>query len=270
MKVYYNSTAKIISGEQLLFHERYNNPMSTVMKNPEQLKLMCYKVEIVLCIEAWYFLHGTTGGVCNLFYFLSLLSKMQTADAQVGKRGQLYTVKAGQADGSLLGLSKEWRIGRKAVRRLLDDFAERGIISVESNPLTSLISMVCVKSWLDGGQLIENSMFRSTIGKFEGVRIYLLNGQQFGVLRRSSQRSGSKSNGKGKAAAMDRCSVSEPTMQTAKSVSDTSTQADKQSLCGSEDMQADIGAGVLQSADNGTIRPPAESTTSGNTDADLL
>lgn len=48
---------------------------------------------------------------------------MQMADAQVSKRDQLYTVKAGQADGALLGLSKEWRIGRKAVRRLLDDLS---------------------------------------------------------------------------------------------------------------------------------------------------
>lgn len=88
--------------------------MNAVMKNPGQLRMMCYKAEIVLGIEAWYFLHGTTGGVCNLFYFLSLLSKMQTVNVQLGKRGQHYTVKAGQADGSLLGLSREWRIGRAA------------------------------------------------------------------------------------------------------------------------------------------------------------
>lgn len=240
------------------------------MKSSGQLKLMCYKVEIVLGIEAWYFLHGTTGGVCNLFYFLSLLSKMQTVDTQVGKRGQRYTVKAGQADGSLLGLSKEWRIGRKAVRRLLDDFSERGIISVESNPLTSLISMVSVKSWLDGGRLVENPMFHLTVGKFEGVRIYLLNGQQFGVLRRSSQRSGSKPSGKSKATATDSSSTSEQAMQTAKPISDTSTQADKQFICKSENIQANVDTGVLQIVDNGTIRPPAESTTSDNTDTNLL
>jgi len=235
VKGYYNSTAKMMFGRTTIISQKEQQSMSAVMRNPEQLKLMCYKVEIVLSIEAWYFLHGTTNGVCNLFYFLSLLSKMQTADAQVGKRGQLYTIKAGQADGSLLGMSKEWRIGRKAVRRLLDDFAERGIISVESNPLTSLISMVCVKSWLDGGRLVENPMSRSTIGKFEGVRIYLLNGQQFGVLRRSSQRSGSKSSGKGGTTATGNSSKSEQATQTAKSISDTSTQADKQFICRSED-----------------------------------
>ncbi len=142
--------------------------MSTVIKSPRQFRMMCYKVEIVLSIEAWYFLHGTINGVCNLFYFLSLLSKMQTADVQFDKRGQAYTVNAGQADGLLLGLLREWRIGRKAVRRLLDDFAERGMIVVESNPLTSLISLVCVRSWLDGGRLVENLMFRSTVGGYAG------------------------------------------------------------------------------------------------------
>lgn len=198
------------------------------MKNMGQLKMMCYKIEVMMGIEAWYFLHGTTNGICNLFYFLSLLSKMQTTEVLASKRRQNYTVKAGQADGPLLGLSKEWRIGCKAVRRLLDDFAERGIIAVESNPLTSLISLVCVKSWLDGGRLVENSMFCSAVGKFKGVRIHLLNGQQFGPLRRSSGQSSGKAGGKGGAATMDRCSVSEQVIQ---SVSDTSATVDKRTLC---------------------------------------
>ena len=233
------------------------------MKKLEQLKLMCYKAEVVLSIEAWYFLHGTTNGVCNLFYFLSLLSKMQTADVQLGKRGQTYTVKAGQADGSLLGLSREWRIGRKAVRRLLDDFAERGIIAVESNPLTSLISLVCVRSWVIDGRLVENPMFRSAVGKFEGVRIHLLNGQQFGTLRRSSQRSG-----KGRATGVDSDSVAEPTIPP---MLDTAADtADNRALCRAKDMQPDSDiVGAVPSL-GGTIQPSAEGTTSDDADTALL
>lgn len=145
------------------------------------------------------------------------------------------------------------------------------MIAVESNPLTSLISMVCVKSWLNGGRLIENPMFRSTVGKFEGVRIYLLNGQQFGVLRRSSQRSGSKSRGKGDTAAMDRCSESEQAVQ---SVSETSATVDKRALCRSTEapvlrLEDSTALGAVPTSDD-TIRSPAESTTSGNTDAYLL
>ena len=242
--------------------------MSAVIKSPGQLRMTCYKTEVVMSIEAWYFLHGTTNGACNLFYFLSLLSKMQTADVQVGKRGQSYTVKAGQADGSLLGLSREWRIGRKAVRRLLDDFAERGIISVESNSLTSLISLVCVRSWVIDGRLVENPMFRSAVGKFEGARIHLLNGQQFGTLRRSSQRSGSKVGSKDRAASVDSGSVAEqsipPMLDTA---SDT---ADNRALCRAKDMQPDSDiVGAVPSL-GGTIQPSDDGTTSGNVDTALL
>lgn len=75
--------------------------------------------------------------------------------------------------------------------------------------------MVGVKSWLDGGRLIENPMFRSSVRKFEGVRIHLPNGQPLGTLRRSSQRSGSKSSGKGCVAAMDSSSALGQAMQIA-------------------------------------------------------
>ena len=237
--------------------------MSAVIKNPGQLRMMCYKAEIVLGIGAWYFLHGTTGGVCNLFFFLSLLSKMQTVNVQLGKRGQSYTVKAGQADGSLLGLSREWHISRKAVRRLLDDFAERGIISVESNPLTSLVSLVCVRSWLDGGRIVENPMFHPSVGKFEGVRIHLLNGQQFGTLRRSSSRHGSKSGGNGGADDVV-CCTAIPSAPVATS------PAGGHSLSRSEDMQPDSAVvGGVQTYD-GTIRPNIDGTTSAYADTDLL
>ncbi len=200
---------------------------------------------------------------------------MQTADTQAGKRGQTYMVKAGQADGSLLGLSREWRIGRKAVRRLLDDFAERGMIAIESYPPTTLISQVCVSSWVIDGRLIENPMFRSAVGKFEGVRIHLLNGQQFGTLRRSSQRGGGKAGGKGGAVAMDSSSVSE---QAVPSVSDILAAADKHTLCGSEDTsvlrsedrQPDSAVVGSASTTDGTIQPPAKGTTSDNVDTDLL
>ena len=186
---------------------------------------------------------------------------MQTAETLAGKRGQTYTVKAGQADGSLLGLSREWRIGRKAVRRLLDDFAERDIISVESNPLTSLISLVCVRSWVIDGRLVENPMFRSAVGKFEGVRIHLLNGQPFGTLRRSSQRSG-----KGRAASVDSGSVAEPTIPPMP----TDSAAGNHALCRAEDMQPDNAViGAVPSLD-GTIQPSADGTTSDDADTALL
>ena len=248
----------------LLFHEKEQQSMSAVIKSQGQLRMMCYKAEVVMSIEAWYFLHGTTNSVCNLFYFLSLLSKMQTTDVQVSKRGQSYTVKTGQADGALLGLSREWRIGRKAVRRLLDDFVERGIISVESNPLTSLISLVCVRSWVIDGRLVDNPMFHSAVGKFEGVRIHLLNGQPFGTLRRSSQRSGSKVVRKGGAGATSTPDNRIDAQSTA------SRQSDSMPALRSEDMQPDNAIVDTTPPSGGTIQQLAEGTTSADADTALL
>ena len=88
----------------------------------------------------------------------------------------------------MLVLAKEWGIGRKAVSRLLEDFSERGLIRVDSNPVTSIIDMVCVKSWMIAGRLIENPTCRQTIKAYERVRIFLFNGQQLETLRRSSAR----------------------------------------------------------------------------------
>ena len=88
----------------------------------------------------------------------------------------------------MLVLAKEWGIWRKAVSRLLEDFSERGLIRVDSNPVTSIIDMVCVKSWMIAGRLIENPAYRQTIKAYEGVRIFLFNGQQLETLRRSSAR----------------------------------------------------------------------------------
>ena len=160
--------------------------MNWLMKQQKQLYLTCYKMEIAMSVEAWYFLYGTTCGACNLFYFFSLLSRMATEDTPCIKRGMEYTVHPGQADGSMLSLAKEWNIGRKAVCRLLEDFGERGLIRVVSNPVTSIIDMVCVKSWMKDGRVIENPTNIPTVKAYEGVRIYLFNGQRLELLRKSS------------------------------------------------------------------------------------
>lgn len=154
----------------------------------KQLVLPCYKLEMAISVEAWYFLHGSTDGVCNLTYLFSLLSKMTVSEVMNTKRGLGYAIHPGQADGSMLALAKEWGIGRKAVSRLLEDFSERGLIRVDSNPVTSIIDMVCVKSWMIAGRLIENPVYRQTIKAYEGVRVFLFNGQQLETLRRSSAR----------------------------------------------------------------------------------
>ena len=139
-------------------------------------------------VEAWYFLHGTTNGVCNLTYFLSLLSGMAVTEVSKTKRGLDYVLHPGQVDGSMLSLAKEWNIGRKSVSRLLEDFSQRGLIRVVSKPITTIIDMVCVKSWMMDGRLTENPTYQQTVKAYEGVRIYLFNGQRMETLRKSSAR----------------------------------------------------------------------------------
>ena len=158
------------------------------MKNLKQFVLPCYKLEMAMSVEAWYFLHGSTDAICNLTYLLSLLSKMTVSEVQSTKRGLGYAVHPGQVDGSMLVLAKEWGIGRKAVSRLLEDFSERGLIRVDSNPVTSIIDMVCVKSWMIAGKLIESPTYCQTVKVYEGVRLFLFNGQKLETLRRSSPR----------------------------------------------------------------------------------
>ncbi len=139
-------------------------------------------------VEAWYFLHGTTNGVCNLTYFLSLLSGMVVTEVSKTKRGLGYVLHPGQVDGSMLSLAKEWNIGRKSVSRLLEDFSQRGLIRVVSNPITTIMDMVCIKSWMMDGRLTENPTYQQTVKAYEGVRIYLFNGQRLETLRKSSTR----------------------------------------------------------------------------------
>ena len=86
------------------------------MKNLKQLVLPCYKLEMAMSVEAWYFLHGSTDGICNLTYLLSLLSKMTVSKVQSTKRGLGYAVHPGQVDSSMLVLAKEWGIGNANIR----------------------------------------------------------------------------------------------------------------------------------------------------------
>lgn len=219
------------------------------MKNLKQLVLPCYKMEMAMSVEAWYFLHGSTDGICNLTFFLSLLSRMAVEEVQNTKRGLSYTIYPGQADSSMLALAKEWGIGRKAVFRLLEDFSERGLIKVDSNPMTSILDMVCVKSWMIAGKLIENPTYYQTVKAYEGVRIFLFNGQKLETLRRSSPR---KKTGKSEDGA-DNLPLIKPTVsnslitETANAVSmdngnraeDTSIEADNMPVLADGDAVSD-------------------------------
>ena len=114
---------------------------------------------------------------------LDLLSAMSTSDADVVKRGIRYQVKAGQVDASFLSLSERWKIGIKAVRRLMTDFENRGLLCMDRSNTTTIISMVCVKNWYAGGSYFANPVFKTSVGYQEGAFIYLINGLQIPHIR---------------------------------------------------------------------------------------
>ena len=155
----------------------------------KSINLNCYKIEIAMSFEAWVFLSATTNGTTNLMFFLSLLEKMAVKKKNKKKRGIEYVVRPGCVDASLLSLAADWRLGRKAVTRLLRDFTKYGLISVVPNKLTSVISLTCVACWVDGGRRTSNPCFNQDIGKYEGVRIYLRSGQAIPTIRRNAKRS---------------------------------------------------------------------------------
>lgn len=163
------------------------------MIKSDKLILMCDKLQVVLSFTACMFLCGETDGTPNVLFFLDLLSAMGTSDADVVKRGIRYQVKAGQVDASFLSLSERWKIGIKAVRRLMTDFENRGLLCMDRSNTTTIISMVCVKNWYAGGSFFANPVFHSSVGYQEGAFIYLMNGQQIVHIR--ANRKKTKRNG---------------------------------------------------------------------------
>jgi len=154
----------------------------------KKIELPCYKVEIAMSIPAWVFLAGTTNGTSNQMYFLSLLQKLEVKKTNKKKRGIEYVVRSGCVDASLLSLEKEWKIGRKAVTRLLRDFERFGLISVAPSRLTTIIKMTCVVCWIGNGRCTSNPCFAGKFLAYEGVRVYLFDGQELPTVRQNNKR----------------------------------------------------------------------------------
>jgi len=89
-----------------------------------------------------------------------LLSRMQlTAVTSTGFRRSL-SLNAGQAQYSELQLQAEWSIGRKVIRRLIDEMENVGLIEVQKSTVASTVTFPCIKSWTINGIVIDNSYHR--------------------------------------------------------------------------------------------------------------
>lgn len=92
---------------------------------------------------------NTTDGyvVGNRTLFCDLLSRMEMAPVVGTGFRRPQSLNAGQAQYSELQLQAEWRIGRKVIRRLLDEMEQVDLIKVEKSTIASTLTFPCIKSW---------------------------------------------------------------------------------------------------------------------------
>ena len=97
-------------------------------------------------------LSGTTNTndgyvVGNRTLFCDLLSRMKMAPfLGTGFRRPQF-LNAGQAQYSELQLQADWGIGRKVIRRLLEEMQQVGLIKVEKSTVASTLTFPCIRSW---------------------------------------------------------------------------------------------------------------------------
>lgn len=91
----------------------------------------------------------TTDGyvVGNRTLYCDLLSRMEMAPVMGTGFRRPQSLNSGQAQYSELQLQAEWGIGRKVIRRLLDEMEQVGLIKVEKSTIASTLTFPCIKSW---------------------------------------------------------------------------------------------------------------------------
>lgn len=115
-------------------------------------------LSFVFSDKALQWLYGTTTDddgreTVNFILFGDLLARMaQTAGESKGFRRPL-TLSAGQAQYSEEQLSKQWNMGRKRIRNLLDALTDMGLIETNRSRVASVMTFPCLRGWetSDGG-----------------------------------------------------------------------------------------------------------------------
>jgi hypothetical protein len=110
------------------------------------------EIVITLSDSAGRWLAGTTRTsdsyiVGNRTLFCDLLSRMQLMPTTVDGFRRPQFLNAGQAQYSELQLQEEWGIGRKVIRRLLNEMESVGLIEVEKSTVASTVTFPCINGW---------------------------------------------------------------------------------------------------------------------------
>jgi hypothetical protein len=139
-----------------------NNVMAS-NKERYQFRALTGYDELVIHLSgrAGEWLAGTTNTsdgfiVGNRTLFCDLLSRMQLYPTTDNGFRRPLPLNAGQAQYSELQLQAEWGIGRKVIRRLLDEMEQVGLVKVEKSTVASTLTFPCVRSWRLNNTLIDN------------------------------------------------------------------------------------------------------------------
>ena len=119
-------------------------------------------LSLVFSQKALQWLYGTTADdngreTVNFILFGDLLARMAfTAGEGKGFRRPL-TLFAGQAQYSEEQLSTQWNMGRKRIRRLLDELAKLELIDTYRSRVASVMTFPCLLQWITkDGSVVSN------------------------------------------------------------------------------------------------------------------
>lgn len=139
------------------------NTASVANKDRYQFRTLTGYDDIAISLSgrAGQWLAGTTRTndgyiVGNRTLFCDLLSRMQLLPATGEGFRRPQTLNAGQAQYSELLLQEQWGIGRKVIRRLLDEMESAGLIEVEKSTVASTVTFPCIKAWSVNGIQYDN------------------------------------------------------------------------------------------------------------------
>ena len=143
--------------------------MSMTDSEPYQFRTLTGYDQLVIYLpgRAGQWLAGTTRTsdgyiVGNRTLFHDLLSRMQLSPITSNGFRRSIPLREGQAQYSELQLQDEWNIGRKVIRRLLDEMQDVGLVTMDKSTVASTVSFPFIKGWRMTGQgFIANPFYVS-------------------------------------------------------------------------------------------------------------
>ena len=116
----------------------------------------------IFSASAFQWLHGTTTDdngrkIGNFTLFGDLLARMTLADGTAKGFHRPLMLSVGQAQYSEEQLSTQWNMGRKRIRRLLDELARLELIDTCRSRVASVMTFPCLLQWMaKDGSVVSN------------------------------------------------------------------------------------------------------------------